>query len=150
MPYHLQPSQPGPEKIRGHFNAFKGSRPSYHTEKMITVRGISRSPIEIDEMEPKLAELESILGAKVIDVKSESAQEFMESVDNHIRENIDVDNTPDSGGFEVMAKQLEQMGLHVEYKLFMMEHAGAFVAIWKDRSGFGPLYVEVTVTDLDV
>ena len=32
----------------------------------------------------------------------------------------------------------------------MMEHAGAFVAIWKDRSGFGPLYVEVTVTDLDV
>ena len=47
-------------------------------------------------------------------------------------------------------KQLEQMGLHVEYKLFMMEHAGAFVAIWKDRSGFGPLYVEVTVTDLDV
>ena len=101
-------------------------------------------------MEPKLAELESILGAKVIDVKSESAQEFMESVDNHIRENMDVDNAPDSGGFEVMAKQLEQMGLHVEYKLFMMEHAGAFVAIWKDRSGFGPLYVEVTVTDLDV
>ena len=102
-------------QVIGHFNAFKGSRPSYHTEKMITVRGISRSPIEIDEMEPKLAELESILGAKVI-----------------------------------MAKQLEQMGLHVEYKLFMMEHAGAFVAIWKDRSGFGPLYVEVTVTDLDV
>ena len=105
-------------QVIGHFNAFKGSRPSYHTEKMITVRGISRSPIEIDEMEPKLAELESILGAKVIDVKSESAQEFMESVD--------------------------------KYKLFMMEHAGAFVAIWKDRSGFGPLYVEVTVTDLDV
>ena len=85
-------------QVIGHFNAFKGSRPSYHTEKMLTVRGICSDPIEIDEMEPKLAELESILGAKVIDVKSESAQEFMESVDKHIRENMDVDNTPDSGG----------------------------------------------------
>ena len=68
-------------QVIGHFNAFKGSRPSYHTEKMLTVRGICSDPIEIDEMEPKLAELESILGAKVIDVKSESAQEFMESVE---------------------------------------------------------------------
>ena len=39
------------------------------------------------------------------------------------------------------------MGLHVEYKLFLMPNVGAFVAIWKDKSGFGPLYVEVTASE---
>ena len=46
-----------------------------------------------------------------------------------------------------MKEQLEAMGLKVEYKLFLMPNVGAFVAIWKDKSGFGPLYVEVTATE---
>ena len=46
-----------------------------------------------------------------------------------------------------MKEQLESMGLNVEYKLFLMPNVGAFVAIWKDKSGFGPLYVEVTASE---
>ena len=45
-------------EIIGHFNAFKGSRPAFHGEHVVIVRGISRDPIEINDMEAKLGELE--------------------------------------------------------------------------------------------
>ena len=133
--------------IIGHFNAFKGSRPAYHGEHVVIVRGISRDPIEIDGMEAKLAELEDILNAKEVDVLSDEGNEFVEKVDSYIGDSESTGVAPDSGGLLKMKEQLEAMGLHVEYKLFLMPNAGAFVAIWKDKSGFGPLYVEVTASE---
>ena len=65
-------------QIIGHFNAFKGSRPAFHGEHVVIVRGISRDPIEIDEMEAKLGELEDILKAKEVDVLSDEGNEFVE------------------------------------------------------------------------
>ena len=116
-------------QVIGHFNAYKGSRPAFHGEHVVIVRGISRDPIEIDEMGTKLAELEDILQ------------------DSYIRDAESFDTAPDSGGLLKMKEQLESMGLNVEYKLFLMPNVGAFVAIWKDKSGFGPLYVEVTASE---
>ena len=55
-------------QVIGHFNAYKGSRPAFHGEHVVIVRGISRDPIEIDEMGAKLAELEDILQAEEVDV----------------------------------------------------------------------------------
>lgn len=134
-------------QIIGHFNAFKGSRPAFHGEHTLIVRGISRDKIEIEEMEPKLAELEDILKAREVDVLSDAGKNFVEKVDSYIRDAESIDTAPDSGGLLRMKEQLEAMGLHVEYKLFLMPYAGAFVAIWKDKSGFGPLYVEVTASE---
>ena len=68
-------------QIIGHFNAFKGSRPAFHGEHVVIVRAISRDPIEIDELESKLAELEDILKAKEVDVLSDEGKEFVEKVD---------------------------------------------------------------------
>ena len=68
-------------------------------------------------------------------------------MDSYIRDDETIDVAPDSGGLLKMKEQLEAMGLHVEYKLFLMPNVGAFVAIWKDKSGFGPLYVEVTASE---
>lgn len=134
-------------QIIGHFNAYKGSRPAFHGEHVVIVRGISRDAIEIDELEPKLAELEGILHAEVADVMSDDGKEFVEKVDSYIRDAEATDTAPDNGGILKMKEQLEAMGLHVEYKLFLMPNVGAFVAIWKDKSGFGPLYVEVTASE---
>ncbi|AMK15968.1 DUF2120 domain-containing protein [Methanobrevibacter olleyae] len=134
-------------QVIGHFNAFKGSRPAYHSEHILIVRGISHDKIELDEMEDKLAELKDILDAREVDVLSDSGKNFVEKVDSYMREDVAVDTAPDSGGLLRMKDQLEAMGLTVYYKLFLMSHAGAFVAIWKDKSGFGPLYVEVTVSE---
>ena len=136
-------------QIIGHFNAFKGSRPAFHGEHVVIVRAISRDPIEIDELESKLAELEDILKAKEVDVLSDEGKEFVEKVDSYIRDGEESGVAPDSGGLLKMKEQLEAMGLHVEYKLFLMPNVGTFVAIWKDKSGFGPLYVEVTATERD-
>ena len=136
-------------QIIGHFNAFKGSRPAFHGEHVVIVRGISRDPIEIDEMEAKLAELEDILKAKEVDVLSDDGKEFVEKVDSYIRTDEDGGVAPDNEGLLKMKEQLEAMGLHVEYKLFLMPNVGTFVAIWKDKSGFGPLYVEVTASERD-
>ena len=136
-------------EIIGHFNAFKGSRPAFHGEHVVIVRGISRDEIEIDGMESKLGELKDILKAKEVDVVSDEGKEFVEKVDSYIRDAEAVDTTPDSGGILKMKEQLEAMGLNVEYKLFLMPNVGAFVAIWKDKSGFGTLYVEVTASERD-
>ena len=136
-------------KIIGHFNAFKGSRPAFHGEHVVIVRGVSRDPIEIDELESKLAELEEVLNAKEVDVLSEKGKEFVEKVDSYIRDAEDGGVAPDNEGLLKMKEQLEAMGLKVEYKLFLMPNVGTFVAIWKDKSGFGPLYVEVTATERD-
>lgn len=135
-------------KIIGFFNAYKGSRPAFHGEHVVIVRGISRDKIEIEDMEAKLAELEDLLQAREVDVLSDAGKNFVEKVDSYIREDGEsVDTAPDSGGLLRMKEQLETMGLHVEYKLFLMPNVGAFVAIWKDKSGFGPLYVEVTASE---
>ena len=134
-------------QIIGHFNAYKGSRPAFHGEHVVIVRGISRDAIEIDEMEDKISELESILHAEEADVMSDDGKEFVEKVDSYIRDAEAADTAPDNGGILKMKEQLEAMGLHVEYKLFLMPNVGAFVAIWKDKSGFGPLYVEVTASE---
>lgn len=135
-------------QIIGYFNAYKGSRPAFHGEHVVIVRGISRDKIEIENMEAKLAELEDLLQAREVDVLSDAGKNFVEKVDSYIREDGEsVDTAPDSGGLLRMKEQLETMGLHVEYKLFLMPNVGAFVAIWKDKSGFGPLYVEVTASE---
>ena len=134
-------------QVIGHFNAYKGSRPAFHGEHVVIVRGISRDPIEIDEMGAKLAELEDILQAEEADILSDEGNEFVERVDSYIRDAESFDTAPDSGGLLKMKEQLESMGLNVEYKLFLMPNVGAFVAIWKDKSGFGPLYVEVTASE---
>ena len=134
-------------QVIGHFNAFKGSRPAYHSEHILIVRGISHDKIELDEMEPKFEELKDILNAREVDVLSDAGKNFVDKVDSYMREDIDVTTAPDNGGLLRMKDQLEAMGLSVQYKLFLMKHAGAFVAIWKDKSGFGPLYVEVTVSE---
>ena len=136
-------------QIIGYFNAFKGSRPAFHGEHVVIVRGISRDPIEIGELEAKLAELEEVLNAKEVDVLSDEGKEFVEKVDSYIRDAEDGGVAPDNEGLLKMKEQLEAMGLKVEYKLFLMPNVGTFVAIWKDKSGFGPLYVEVTATERD-
>ena len=136
-------------KIIGHFNAFKGSRPAFHGEHVVIVRGVSRDQIEIDELESKLAELEGVLNAKEVDVLSDEGKEFVEKVDSYIRDAEDGGVALDNEGLLKMKEQLEAMGLKVEYKLFLMPNVGTFVAIWKDKSGFGPLYVEVTATERD-
>ena len=46
-----------------------------------------------------------------------------------------------------MQEELEAMGLIVEYKAFELPCCYAVIAIWRDKHGYPPLYVEVTVSE---
>lgn len=145
---HLLPKITG--QVIGHFNAYKGSRAAYSSDKILIVRGMSADNIKLEEMESKIDEVGNILQAEEIKIDSDAGKNFIEKVDTQLREAMNIDSAPDTGGISRMAKELESMGLKVETRLFKMKHATAFVAIWKDKSGFGPLYVEITVSDTDV
>ena len=53
----------------------------------------------------------------------------------------------DKHGLERMQEELEAMGLVVEYKAFELPCCYAVIAIWQDKHGYPPLYVEVTVSE---
>ena len=144
---HLLPKITG--QFVGHYNAFKGSRAAYSSDKILIVRGISADNITLEEMGPKIDELESVFGGEIIPIDSDTGKNFIEKVDTQLREAMDIESAPDTGGIKKMTENLESMGLKVETRLIKMKHAIAFVATWKDKSGFGPLYVEITVSDND-
>ena len=144
---HLLPKITG--QVIGHFNAYKGSRAAYSSDKILIVRGISADNITLEEMGPKIDELESVFGGEIIPIDSDTGKNFIEKVDTQLREAMDIESAPDTGGIKKMTENLESMGLKVETRLIKMKHAIAFVATWKDKSGFGPLYVEITVSDND-
>ena len=48
---------------------------------------------------------------------------------------------------ERMQEELEARGLVVEYKAFELPCWYAVIAIWQDKHGYPPLYVEVTVSE---
>ncbi|MCQ2737195.1 MAG: DUF2120 domain-containing protein [archaeon] len=144
---HLLPKITG--QFVGHYNAFKGSRAAYSSDKILIVRGISADNITLEEMGPKIDELESVFGGEIISIDSDTGKNFIEKIDTQLREAMDIESAPDTGGIKKMTENLESMGLKVETRLIKMKHATAFVATWKDKSGFGPLYVEITVSDND-
>lgn len=144
---HLLPKITG--QVIGHYNAYKGSRAAYSSDKILIVRGMSADRIKIEDMNSKLEELKTALGAEEIKIDSDDGKNFIEKVDTQLRESMKIESAPDTGGIKRMTEELESMGLKVESKLFQMKHATAFVATWKDKSGMGPLYVEITVSDND-
>lgn len=131
--------------VMGFFDAFKGSRPAINNDKILIVRGRSRTPIPIDNFEEKLEELKDELGATEITNKDKISK-IVEIGDKHIQNIETTTNVVDNSGFMKMKQELESMGLVVEYKIFEVPAHNVIVAIWEDKNEIPPLYVEVTVS----
>ncbi|WP_432645048.1 DUF2120 family protein [Methanobrevibacter sp.] len=134
-------------KVMGFFESFKGSRPAINNAKILIVRGRSRKTIPIDKFDSKLTELGELLGGTELSASSEEISKILKSGDQHIKESEGTTNTIDEHGFSRMKKELESMGLEVGYKVFKLPGFDVIVAIWEDRNGLPPLYVEVTVSE---
>lgn len=134
-------------KIMNFFESFKGSRPALDLDNFLIVRSQSKQNFPIDEMESKLDEVGKIIGGKEINPVSNDAKNILNKMDEQIRENVEINASVDSNGFMRMKTDLESMGIKAEFKIFALKHSDAVVAIWKDKSGFGPLYVEATISD---
>ena len=123
-------------EVMGFFDAFKGSRPAIDNDKILIVRGRSRKTLDVNDFNSKLNEIGSIINGKEI-----------ESGDKSIQESEGQTTNIDKHGLERMQEELEAMGLIVEYKAFELPCCYAVIAIWQDKHGYPPLYVEVTVSE---
>jgi len=133
--------------VMGFFESFEGSKPALDINNFLIVRGRSRQDFPIEEMESRLSEVGKIIGGVEINPVSNEAADILNLMDEQMRVNMEINASLDSNGFLRMKKDLETMGLKVEFKIFSLKHSDAIIAIWKDKSGIGPLYVEVTVFD---
>ena len=134
-------------KVMGFFDSFKGSRPAINNDKILIVRGRSRTVVPLNEFDSKLTELGEILGGTELDVTSEEISEILKSGDKHIKESELSTASVDEHGFIRMKEELESMGLVVAYKVFEVPGFDVVVAIWEDKNEIPPLYVEVTVSE---
>ncbi|MBR4447188.1 DUF2120 family protein [Methanobrevibacter sp.] len=134
-------------EVMGFFDSFKGSRPAIDNERILIVRGKSRKVIPLDEFESKLTEIGEILGATELDADSEKVSEILEVGDKNIKRNEVNTGDLDNKGLIRMKKELESMGLVVQYKVFELPKFDVIIAIWEDKNELPPLYVEVTVSE---
>ena len=134
-------------QVMGFFDAFKGSRPAIDNDKILIVRGRSRTVIPLDEFQAKLTEIGEIIGGTELESDSERLGEILKEGDKNIQESDITTNSIDNNGFMKVKESLESMGLVVEYKVFELPSFDVIIAIWEDKNEIPPLYVEVTVSE---
>ena len=130
-------------EVMGFFDAFKGSRPAIDNDKILIVRGRSRKTLDVNDFNSKLNEIGSIINGKEIESDSKKITKLLESIQESEGQTTNIDKH----GLERMQEELEAMGLIVEYKAFELPCCYAVIAIWQDKHGYPPLYVEVTVSE---
>ena len=106
--------------------------------------------IPINEFSLKLLKIGEQLGGSEIEASSEKITEILKSGDKHIQKNDLNSANIDNRGFIRMQKELESLGLVVEYKVFELPNFDVVIAIWEDKNELPPLYVEVTVSKREI
>ncbi len=134
-------------QVMGFFDAFKGSRPAIDNDKILIVRGRSRTVIPLNKFTEKLSEIGEILGGTELDSDSNKLEEILKAGDKNIQSKNLTTNAVDAHGFLRVKEDLESMGLVVEYKIFELPSFDVIIAIWEDKNEIPPLYVEVTVSE---
>ena len=134
-------------QVMGFFDAFKGSRPAIDNDKILIVRGRSRTVIPLNDFQAKLTEIGEILGGTELESDSDNLEDILKAGDKNIQESDITTNSVDTNGFLRVKEDLESMGLVVEYKIFKLPSFDVIIAIWEDKNEIPPLYVEVTVSE---
>ncbi|MDR1819698.1 MAG: DUF2120 domain-containing protein [Methanobrevibacter sp.] len=133
--------------VMGYLDAFENSRPALDSEFILIVRGLSAKNIAINQMADFLDGLVEHLGGQVLDDISDNAAKLINRMDEQIRSTVNIVGDTDSGGIMRMKKDLETLNVVTECRLINLQYAGVFVAMWKDKEDFGPVFVEVVVSD---
>lgn len=135
-------------EIMGYFEAFEGSRPALDSKEILIVRGMSRKRMNMEDMGRELDGLIEKLGAEELELISEEGTALIGVMDEQIRSCVEVGTETDIGGIHRLKEALEDMNFSVDYRLCMTEDTGLFVVLYRDRSGVGPCFVEVVVSDI--
>jgi hypothetical protein len=134
-------------KIMSELEAFHGSRPSIDTPQILIVRGMSKKKLDPEELSFTITELMKGLGARKMDMFSEEATDVIGIMDENIRARVDIPGETDVYGIYRLKESFESMNCHTEYALGTIGQLAIFLVLWKDKSGMGPLFVELVVSN---
>jgi hypothetical protein len=134
-------------KIMSELEAFHGSRPAIDTPQILIVRGMSKKKLDPEELSIKITELMKDIGARKMDMFSEEATDVIGVMDENIRARVDIPGETDVYGIYRLKESFESMNCHTEYALGTIGQLAIFLVLWKDKSGMGPLFVELVVSN---
>jgi hypothetical protein len=136
-------------KIMNGLEAFHGSKPSIDTPQILIVRGMSKKKIDPEELSITINEIMKGIGARVIDMFSEEAANVIGIMDENIRATVEIPGETDVYGIYRLKESFESMNCHTEYALGLIGQLAVFLILWKDKSGMGPLFVELVVSNAE-
>lgn len=136
-------------KIMGSLEAFDGSRAAMDASQILIVRGMSRKRFKAEETTTVLYNLLDEIGAKKIDMFSKDGKGILGTIDENIRANVEIQGETDVYGIYRLKKSFEAMNCYVEYALGLLEDTGIFIALWMDKSGLGPKFIELVISEVE-
>ena len=134
-------------KIMNELEAFHGSKPAIDTPQILIVRGMSKKKLDPLELSTIVSDVLKGVGATRMDMFSESATDLIGIMDENIRATVEIPGETDVYGIYRLKESFEAMNCHTEYGLGTIGQIAVFLVIWKDKSGIGPLFVELVVSN---
>ncbi|BDZ66881.1 DUF2120 domain-containing protein [Methanobacterium ferruginis] len=136
-------------QIMGQLEAFEGSKAAMDTTPLLIVRGKSRKKIQPEELGPTISKIMKNLGAKELDMFSDETADIITIMDEQIRSQVDIQGETDIYGIYRLKESFENMNCHADYGMGLLDDIAIFIVLWKDKSGIGPLFVELVVSSME-
>ena len=134
-------------KIMNELEAFHGSKPAIDTPQILIVKGMSKKELDPKELSITITKLMKGIGARKMDIFSEEATDVIGIMDENIRARVEIPGETDVYGIYRLKESFEAMNCHTEYALGTIGQLAIFLVLWKDKSGMGPLFVELVVSN---
>lgn len=137
-------------QIMTYLNAFQGSKPALHNSEIVIIRGISRTKLKPEDFQQKLKDLLNDVNIKEVYLNSKRAEILTKEVDRQIKLATGIDDEYQGlSGVEMMKQTFEQSGFVADYIVGEYENLAAYVVMWMDQSGAGPMFVETMIVKTD-
>ncbi len=136
-------------KVMNGLEAFHGSRPAIDTPQILIVRGMSKKKIDPNDITETIAGVMKDIGARDMDIFSEDATDIIGIMDENIRATVEIPGETDVYGIYRLKESFESMNCHTDYALGLIGQIAVFLVLWKDKSGMGPLFVELVVSNAE-
>jgi hypothetical protein len=108
---------------------------------------MSKKKIDPEELSITISEIMKVIGARRMDVFSEEATNVIGIMDENIRATVEIPGETDVYGIYRLKESFESMNCHTDYGLGTIGQIAIFLVLWKDKSGIGPLFVELVVSN---
>ena len=136
-------------QIMGQLEAFEGSKAAMDSTNLLIVRGRSRQRIQPEELGPTISQILKDLGTRELDMFSDETADIFTLIDEQIRSQVDIQGESDVYGIYRLKESFENMNCYAEYGMGLLKDVAVFIILWKDKSGVGPLFVELVVSNLE-